>query len=495
MSDPTIADIVVERLAAYLQGISPADPMENQRYRRLAARVLAQHPPLKGMLKESPNDTLPALRAALEQVAHTDTEAYKILQALSRALAPLIQPRIRPTADPLAERPPVMSLQLTLREGDALEVRTVDSPAGEAFAYSRLPYSAAELPVVLRALQGLPLDQVAHTEAHVRTLKHHGLIAPNRIAPDIHARVGQQLYSALFAGQNGHLLRTALSALRQGQAASLQLRFDNEEAHVARFPWELIHDGREHLVASGQLTLIRYLTCPKPRPTLRLEQPLRVLYIQARPGDIEPLPLFDEQEIVRRQIAAARVGQLDLLTPPTYQELLLRLPAGLHQVIHFDGHGSYDRRCPACGSRNLPHHIVCQNRICGADLRSCPPQGYLAFEDETGVRVTHWLSSEELGALFAGTRAQLMVLSACETGMVRGSSMTGGLAPALIQAGVPAVIAMQLPIVAEHAERFIAPLYQALLRGEPPEQAMRWARKALIPAGVWFIPVLYMRTR
>ena len=79
--------------------------------------------------------------------------------------------------------------------------------------------------------------------------------------------------------------------------------------------------------------------------------------------------------------------------------------------------------------------------------------------------------------------------------MVAGESVFSGMGPALIQAGVPAVVAMQFSVTTEVAKNFTRSFYLALAQYAPLTQAMSQARAALFAdETAWYRPVLYLRT-
>jgi hypothetical protein len=63
----------------------------------------------------------------------------------------------------------------------------------------------------------------------------------------------------------------------------------------------------------------------------------------------------------------------------------------------------------------------------------------------------------------------------------------------MILAGVPAVVAMQLPITATAAGEFIRGFYEALAMSKTLPMAIQDGRENLIDSGEWFIPVMYWR--
>ncbi|HYR11441.1 MAG TPA: CHAT domain-containing protein, partial [Longimicrobium sp.] len=109
---------------------------------------------------------------------------------------------------------------------------------------------------------------------------------------------------------------------------------------------------------------------------------------------------------------------------------------------------------------------------------------------------------EWLSELFeARDEVKLVVLNACQGATVSALRPFAGLAPGLVRAGVPAVVAMQYPVRDDEALVFAEVFYRALFRGPSRgrvEVALGEARKALrqdFPdSRGWGAPVLYMRS-
>lgn len=147
------------------------------------------------------------------------------------------------------------------------------------------------------------------------------------------------------------------------------------------------------------------------------------------------------------------------------------LLAGRHQVLHYLGHGLF---LPATG------------------------QGNLLFEREDGISFP--IAGSLLGDLLSGLpEVRLVVLNACETARLRpdGSEPYSAVATALVQAGLPAVVAMGAPIRDRAAVAFSARLYERLSVRDPVEAAVTEARLVIAaerPNTVdWAIPMLFLR--
>jgi hypothetical protein len=325
---------------------------------------------------------------------------------------------------------PRLALQLSARD-EGLSVHVVESPVGEAAA-----------DIVLQ-----PIDDVLRMVSQ----------------PTFHEDVGRGLFRSLFPGPLRELYRAAFSqATLAGERLTVELRFDRDLARVARYPWEFLHDGTRFLLQAGAVNLVRYLTFPEPPRPLAPCDPLEILVVSARPKDQPPLASEFEQ---LRQAFQPLIAQdkLDLayLLPPTWNTLMDWLLAGAPSVLHFEGYGAFTRT------------------------------GLLIFENTDGE--SDPVEAATLGNAFYGTDLRLAVLSACDTAKAGGESLLGSVAPALILAGIPAVVAMQRRLPDEAAVRFSRGFYDALLGGQDLESAVMAGRRQLVRTMYWHVPALYLR--
>ncbi|MCB9430987.1 MAG: hypothetical protein H6668_03300 [Ardenticatenaceae bacterium] len=125
------------------------------------------------------------------------------------------------------------------------------------------------------------------------------------------------------------------------------LTIDATDPRVLRLPWELLADDSGHLFAQG-ISVRRRLQQATATPTRPLTLPLRLLVVVARPDDGG----FIDPRAVSRPLLAALDGLdgqvvVEFLYPPTLAALTNRLrdrrQPPVH-LVHFDGHGVYDRR-------------------------------------------------------------------------------------------------------------------------------------------------------
>ncbi|MBN1681167.1 MAG: CHAT domain-containing protein [Anaerolineae bacterium] len=328
---------------------------------------------------------------------------------------------------------PRIVLQLS-SHNDRLTVRVIESPVGEEVASD----------IVLQHI-----DEVLRMASQSQ----------------FHEDVGRGLFRSLFPGGLGELYRAAYAqAASSGQPLHVELRFDRDLVPVARYPWELLHDGTRSVIQAGAVSLVRYLTFPEPPRPLTSPLPLDLLVVSAHPKDQPPLASeFRMMEQAFEPLIQAKKLDLAYLLPPTWDALMDWMLAGAPGVLHFEGHGAFDET------------------------------GMLVFENEDGD--SDPVKAVTLAHAFYGTGLRLAVLSACESAKAAGSSLLSSVAPSLILAGIPAVIAMQRSLPDAAAVRFSHGFYTALLAGQDLETAVMAGRKQLLRSEYWFVPTLYLRSR
>ncbi len=381
--------------------------------------------------------------------------------------------------------PVTLRLSFVPRGGGAILLWQADV-LGTRLSRLSLPLPAADLDLVIRALDVLQdpaypyprtADQArnfsftANEQARLTALE---LWHPSeRLAPDMPRRLGQRLYHALTADPPG---RTALATLRDHAVAvarplKLDLCFPPGTARLAALPWELLWDEEVAplLLGRGLLgSLARRLDLPQALPPTRCGLgPLRILVIAPLAGISAELRQIERAArtaalapLVERGLAIVRE-----LEPASRTDLMHALEAeGPPDIVHFYGHGRLNNGL-----------------------------GELLLDDPLGAG---WISAGALAASLSGVG--LVTLFACH-GAAGAAVPLGGVAQALIAAGVPAVLGMQLAVRATAASRAAAALYAGLAAGTTVEEGVARARRALFAeeqdGASWFVPALYLRHR
>ena len=155
---------------------------------------------------------------------------------------------------------------------------------GEPHATSRLPFDFVDLIAVLKVLENSGYDPADFTPVQTEALQRLGLVQDDRLVPDHLKRIGKGLYDALFPSDVGVAFKMAFNQTRLDRTTIfLQLRFDHDAVDLARYPWELLHDGQRHLVSAGAVEMTRYITYGEAAPTLPVKPPARLLFVDPGP--------------------------------------------------------------------------------------------------------------------------------------------------------------------------------------------------------------------
>jgi hypothetical protein len=283
--------------------------------------------------------------------------------------------------------------------------------------------------------------------------------------------LGHKLFSLLFTKQVRALYEEAR------RARSVELVFTSLVPWIADKPWELLCDPRRGFVARGKVRFSR--SAPSEVPA-RAPSPrrgaMRLLVAVAEPRGEAQLSGFEES----KSVAAGFLGlekrgllQATVVQAATLSALRGALRRDRYDVLHFVGHGGWDAK---------------------------KDRGFLLFEGETGE--PRRVAPDQLVSLLRARGLRLLVLNACESG--RGSRRgTGvefnrGVAPALLAAGLPAVLANQYPVFDRPAASFAERFYAALGQGRSLSDAVHTARISIArdrsnSPSEWAVPVLYAR--
>ncbi|HSK34529.1 MAG TPA: CHAT domain-containing protein, partial [Propionicimonas sp.] len=340
---------------------------------------------------------------------------------------------------------------------DAYTVQVISSPKGEASATMTFPFSSEGLENVILKL--------GRTRSGVRALG-----SPSQ---DLARTFGTALYDAVFAGEVGTCFRRSLDAAEAaGKGLRLRLRLGNAPL-LADVPWEYLYPAglRKFLVLSRHTPVVRYLDLPREVAPLHVEPPLNVLLVVSAPTDLATLDVTTEVARIQQALAeleARNVVKVTTLETATLAELRRALRRGVFHVLHFIGHGGF-------------------NRVSG--------EGMLAFEDDQ--RRAHLVSGTDLATLVQDHRTlRLAMLNACEGARQSPADPFSGVAQALVQNGLPAVVAMQFEITDAAALVLAHEFYSAIADGYPIDAALAEARVAVFSEGndvEWGTPVLYLR--
>jgi hypothetical protein len=333
-------------------------------------------------------------------------------------------------------------IQIGPRSDEGFRVHVASSPAGEGEGFLELP------------------DDLASFEA----------------ARGLHpAQAGGLLFQALFQGEVGHLFHESLHGIGgadRTRGLRLRLRIHPRTPALHQAPWELLHrpSTGDFLALNRFTPIVRSLDVARAPAVPPFTPPLRILFVLSQDSVLQ---LQGELAKLRKVLAKNPAIEIDeLVDPEDPQALRAKLLESPFHVLHYMGHGSFD---PESGEGSL---------------------SWGALDDKAELSGAHLATTlKDAGAL------RLVVLNACDTARTTvgsGGSPFAGVATALLQAGIPAVAAMQSPIGDAHAIAFSSAFYGRLALGRPLEEAITEGRHAIFslrPQEIdWAIPVLFLRS-
>ncbi len=291
---------------------------------------------------------------------------------------------------------------------------------------------------------------------------------------------GEHLFDQLFADPD---LRSAWGEARGRVRRRIRLVISLDAPELHTIPWELL---REHiapyspvtLAAAGDTPFSRYLYGGWEPGQPVQARPVRMLVAVANPDGLARLgltPIDVDKEWQLAQEAASHPGlELELLPQPcTLSALADKLAEGFH-ILHLVCHGSFAEELGIsalylAGSTNQVVRVHDQEIV--AALRNCLP----------AVPEKH--------------RLRLIFLASCETATRSPADAFRGLAPKLVNAGVPVVLAMQDRVPVITARAFASTFYEKLFQHGLVDLASNQARAHVIAERLpgSSIPVLFMR--
>lgn len=353
---------------------------------------------------------------------------------------------------------------------DSYQVDVLDSPYGQAIASFALPFNRQDLEALIEDVGAGVLGSHARDVSQAARRRRSGL--------DLQ-ETGARLFRALF-----HETVREIYLLSKGRSEStpdrglrirLVLPVDTQDSALLQaLPWELLYcEQTDDFLATNVLTpVVRQLVIPWAAPSFQgsAAKRVRILIVVASPRSSDPLDEAGERARILEAWCRRDGAEVKVLTQATLTCLREHLRSEHFHVVHFIGHGSFDSEAG---------------------------EGYLLFE--TPERDSHLVSGKLLAKAIRESReVRFVFLNACKSGELgyrpRQNPLLG-VASALVQRGIPAVLAMQFPISDQAAKVFSETVYRSLARCSSIEAAVGDGRFAIqqedLESWEWITPVLF----
>ncbi|MBI3362747.1 MAG: CHAT domain-containing protein [Chloroflexi bacterium] len=300
-------------------------------------------------------------------------------------------------------------------------------------------------------------------------------IESGKTPEDFFLKFGERLFTALMPDPVAATFRAALGRAR-GESKRLRVRLRLRPPELSALPWEYLYDPQQDLflAISSNTVLSRYVVnAPAFAEPTAVTPPLRLLVAFASPSELPPLDIEKEREWVTKATQrAADAKRLELhfvdhLTTPALRSALRDVRP---HIFHFVGHGEFDEG-----------------------------HGYLIFEDD--YQDAQRIRDRTLREFFEDAPdTKLVVLNACNGATSAAGQAISGLAPFLVQRGLPAVVAMRYPVPDRAALVFAREFYEALTQETPTgiDVAAAAGRRAIYQdfspdRRDWGVPNVYLR--
>ena len=298
----------------------------------------------------------------------------------------------------------------------------------------------------------------------------------NHKLDEIAQKLGDELFRSLPNQIRTHYAVAHFNATQQEQG--IRIKLNVTDPLLAVLPWEFLRYEDNFLVLQTSTPLVRWSKTDDSHESLA-DSELRILAVIADPED-NPVP---HARIERRNLRAEFSEN-----PQIVIDFLDEIPSVSAVTLNNIREILRQKR-----SANRPYHIL---HFIGHGYFSEPEQkGYLLFENEDGT--SRHVNHEQVGQIIGDHALSLVVLNSCEGAQASEISALSGVATSLMYAGIPAVIAMQFPIVGNTAVQFAKAFYQAIRDGDSVDESVAEGRRAILAESdgtiEWAAPVLFTR--
>ncbi len=291
-------------------------------------------------------------------------------------------------------------------------------------------------------------------------------------------QLGTILSDLLLPGSIRERLFQSLNVVRE-RKQRLRLRLIIEANELVPLPWEYLylrppevleHDDLNFLALQSDISIIRHERIDQAEPRLERRGQYRLVAALAAPSEQPALKIVEDRKAIERMLKkVTTIGDVKPVWVKRATRQLLR--EALRQptdIFHFAGHGYFDGR-----------------------------SGQIVLDKGDGKK-SDFYNASLLANLLRQAGVKLAILGACETAQRSGENIWGGVAPALVRAGLAAVVASQYRLQDRNAIPLAEELYRGVLAGDSVDEAVFNARLSIYQqAGLenrdWGAPVLYLR--
>ncbi|WP_329391666.1 CHAT domain-containing protein [Streptomyces sp. NBC_01716] len=298
-----------------------------------------------------------------------------------------------------------------------------------------------------------------------------------RISAGACFELGTLLGGILLPGEVLDLFRAAFPG-ESDATAGIRLRLVVRETWAASLPWEFAHVPLRadddalvpYLALHPAVSIMRHEAMPSPQPVLEGTDGAALSVLSASARQLPGLPALAAADLGSQGPAGNTRLRVERLPDPVTAAALESALCTSYDVFHFAGHSMH------------------RSRLDGSDMVG------LAIADDGGREAL--LSGEKLAVLLKAAKVKIAVINTCNPTEGLGAHRLG-LGTLLVEAGVPAVVVMQLPVEDAHAAAFSRAFYTALAAGASLDEAVSDGRRRISASGIlpdWGAPVVFCRS-
>jgi hypothetical protein len=274
----------------------------------------------------------------------------------------------------------------------------------------------------------------------------------------------------------------------QQEKQLLRVELDIDERgmpEVAALPWEFMclpqkaNLGEIRLGTDPNIVFSRRRSEYHPASPIQLKEgeKLRIALVISAPESLPGVKYQPVQEALEKLAndQTIPIELLPIVSSANAETIDAVLEAEPH-IFHFIGHGRL---------QNESNQEV----------------GQIAFTDPDFEDEAMWVDADYFSGLFAQHRPGIVMLQACEGGMLSASQAFAGVASRVVQMNIPVVVAMQYEVSNISASRFARKFYERLAKGDPVDIAAQNGRRSIALGPTQFrkrdfaTPVIFMRVR
>ena len=299
--------------------------------------------------------------------------------------------------------------------------------------------------------------------------------------------LGETLFDILFDDVLRQDFVNFYDRVVQQEKQLLRVELDIDERlmpEVAALPWEFLclpekaHLGTIWMGTVPDLAFSRRRSQWIAAKPIQLERDdkLKIALVVSAPPDLSPVAYEPVQKALEKLASegAERVELLPIINSANPEEIDSILSQEPH-IFHFIGHGRLEKE----GDREV---------------------GQVALVDPDFDEAM-WVEADYFSGLFNRHRPGVVVLQACESGMLSESQAFVGVASSIVEQNIPVVLAMQYEVTNSTASRFARSFYEKLAADKPVDIAAQEGRYTIAKGPTQYrkrdfaTPVIFMRVQ